>query len=418
MMTRRRWAAVIVLVLVGLGVVLAQRGNSLPRSAWVVRLEKSTAELPADSNQRNRYSLQLQLGSALRRLHALELRDSLAAALAIQPRADATREQLLVLGRVTHLRADSIKNALAAQWRSLRVEDGKRSVAIAVSVDSTAWQGPAVETREPPGWDVVFTAPGPNSNAPCIAVVRAIERPASGGWQTQSLDDPELYQSSGLCAFYAAFGDPGSAIRRWLDEREYDVAREADWTSPLDLAQHRAGDLPLYGIHPLQRPSLGGDVAPVPIRTAFLRCSDGNIVECERLVLDPDLRLTEQHRTTYYRIAASSANSITTADTMKMVMNEAAWSSVIIDQLLNAMARSQGRERFTRFWQSSQPPAIAFQEATGTQLGEWVHLWVRHTLGRSSRGTDITPLPLLITLLLLSGGFAVAAFAAVRRSTA
>jgi hypothetical protein len=317
--------------------------------------------------------------------------------------------RVIVQGRITREKADSIRSNLARQWQALRIGPSQRPVVMVVSVDSGQVETSSTpDQHEDAGWDVAF-APRNGPVEPCLAVVRAVERRPTR-YPQQTLDDPELYQASGLCAFYAAFGNPGPAIQRWLSEREYDVAREADWGDTLDLNQANPSNIDVAVVHPLRGGWIDASGALATINSAFLRCSDRNYADCERLVLDRELRMTEQPRTSRTSGRRTQSDSTTT---WILTQN---WSSVIIDQLLSAMVRSEGRERFARFWQSDQPPAIAFQQATGTPLGQWVHSWIRNTLGQTRRGTHVTPLPVLLAILFLTGGFAAAAYAAARRS--
>jgi hypothetical protein len=88
----------------------------------------------------------------------------------------------------------------------------------------------------------------------------------------------------------------------------------------------------------------------------------------------------------------------------------------VIDDYLSAVLRSIGKERFAMFWKSSEPPGIAFQNATGQSIGDWTLEWVHYTVGRTARGSQVSALTIVVALMLIAGGLALTAALANERA--
>lgn len=61
-----------------------------------------------------------------------------------------------------------------------------------------------------------------------------------------------------------------------------------------------------------------------------------------------------------------------------------------------------GHEAFATFWKSPQDVEVAFEEAFGVPIGEWVMQWAQTRLGRWPRGARMKPMTLLLSVLTLA----------------
>ena len=77
--------------------------------------------------------------------------------------------------------------------------------------------------------------------------------------------------------------------------------------------------------------------------------------------------------------------------------------------LLADMVRTLGKDRFARFWASSQTPAAAFQAAAGEPVTDWASRWIAAQYGESpSAGPGLTFWAATLSALLIITGVGVA----------
>lgn len=185
-------------------------------------------------------------------------------------------------------------------------------------------------------WNVTWLVHSPDD---AVAHVGQLE-----SWLTEAL---------GPCLYYAAFGQPGPHIERWLEERYFKVANTADWDSTPPTIDVRE--------EPQAYDMVIGDMT-----FDALGCLNGQLPRCREAVAhSPDQGL---------RFSGRLMGPIVTG-----VVRRAFWprSFPIDDHYLSALVHDMGHERFARFWRSSAPLDSAFLGAFGQPLDVWTEHWAR-----------------------------------------
>jgi hypothetical protein len=171
--------------------------------------------------------------------------------------------------------------------------------------------------------------------------------------QRQSAADQVL----GPCAFFKAFGSPGPKVREWLDRRGWAFAGDGSWTTD-------AG----WGIDRERDPSGRMSYAAWYLPPSAVDCLSGAKSICESAVLDP-LR---------YRGLVHDGNML--AQPFAQLGSQGNFGMTRLGFregfLLAEMIRLFGREKFEKFWHSDAEMPVAFEQATGQRLGEWVSSWM------------------------------------------
>ena len=212
-------------------------------------------------------------------------------------------------------------------------------------------------------------------------------------------------QIFGPCAYYAAFGQPGARVREWLRGRGGLFALGGSWTQ--NLAVNDTADADPYFVR---------RVYYTDPPTSFFFYSDravscvvGDMRDCEASVLDvnPDQN----------PLAVGSAMRINYGLGPISRRNGAEFDGRETE-LFADMVRSLGRERFERFWTSSDPVPAAFQAATGMRLGQWISAWGAERVGPIKHGPTFGPTSLIGGLLIAGLCLMWAMFSAKRREFA
>lgn len=191
---------------------------------------------------------------------------------------------------------------------------------------------------------------------PCVVLFRF--SPASIATERLAVTDRAL----GTCAFYAAFGTPGSRMSAWLRSTGLrsagfllPPAAIADDTARIAISRTTSGST-----------SLG-----------LRACAVGRAAACRGLFSPERDRL----RSLRWDALSWSPPPIVETDEV------AAFSSTILSSefsrvtygLLSAMATAVGPAQFESVWRSAQPPDEAFQ----AQMGEPIEAWLqRHVAAR------------------------------------
>lgn len=222
--------------------------------------------------------------------------------------------------------------SLDAEWKRLGLGVSKVSVGIVVAPASQPAPGlPREETAT-----TAYLLPDSTDRSTCIVFQQytriARQRPGLG-----------------LCAYYAAFGNPGREIGRWLAARDYDLTILPAW--------NRAR-IPGAGVWLLERdqPWFWWQVYRYP--PAGVACLAGRREGCRSAVMggrpahDPPHLVVIDPR--WWRRPPALAGG---------------------ERYLADVVRSVGRERFQRFWSSELPADTALAEALRLPVGEWTRRW-------------------------------------------
>lgn len=275
----------------------------------------------------------------------------------------------------------AIEATLDSVWRHLDPKSAE--VGFAIIIDAGRVENNAM-----------YFLPAATGGHTCVAVVKPswrLERfMGDSAPPADSLPLREWLQSGlGPCAFYAAFGRPGSHIEDWLLARQFDLATETDW-NPVD---------PRDDATDMQRASYW--------RTSFdaMACIAGDRARCRVALFTPEP--TPWGQTTH-------------EDLRGVVSPPWFWTATLFEggRFLSDLIRTMGAERFGSFWHSPADVDKAFVGAFGVPLETYTQGWGRRRMGRLSAGPAAR-----LSTVLLSIGFAGAVLAglslySVRRQVA
>jgi hypothetical protein len=220
-------------------------------------------------------------------------------------------------------------------------------------------------------------------------------------------EDAQL-QIFGPCRYYATFGLPGAPIYEWLRQRGALLALGGSWThaSTLDSPDR------LYNPYYSDRPD---DFYPAPSWHYFyysaraVNCFMGDARACESAVVE--------------KAPGNNPRAVGSAVRVGFTLGPVYRRSSVEfsgreTELLADMLRAMGRERFARFWASTDPMPVAFQKASGMSLGEWIVTWASEDIGMIRKGPTARTASVLMALIVAGLCIALSMLAARRREFA
>jgi hypothetical protein len=214
----------------------------------------------------------------------------------------------------------------------------------------------------------------------------------------------------GPCAMYATFGRPGAGVDAWLTRTAWRTGRSIDWShrSPrpqddVDARYEEAGPaVDFFGVAgPAWR--LRADLSDDGIA-----CLAGHAERCVASVERPAVVIPGEEpwqqsvidvRSPVYGWRWESGS----------LGPDAPW-------ILSDMVRDLGRQRFQQFWTSEDSLSVAFAQAAGRPLGDWLKEWAQRTYGTEVLGPSIPVRGRVAGILVLLAAVGVAVvFASERR---
>lgn len=279
-------------------------------------------------------------------------------------------------------------------WHSLGLGITKITVGVVVDLSDDAERGQATPRMD--RGRTVHLLPDSSDRATCIALLSPTRgfahmiQDASG--PAQSRLEEWLMAGLGPCAFYAAYGAPGKAVRHWLGRRMFDLAQLP--AVPQEPSEQRFLAFEpaarrwfyewIYGFSPGAVACLGG--RPEACRVAVLAGAD---------VLD-----------------LNDAPP-------RFVVGQSRWrreqAVFWAGRYLGDVAREVGPHRFHRFWTTAEPVETGLETALQKPVGDWTEGWQRRFAPRLPLGPSIPVGAVLLGLGLAAGAIAAAAAAAQRR---
>lgn len=244
-----------------------------------------------------------------------------------------------------------VRALLDTAWSQLGLGVTKISVGVVVSVvfDRTPPTGTPA-TR--PVADA-FLLPDSTDRTTCLAFVPIIYWGRPGALKnTHPTPSPalvELFRNGlGVCAYFAALGNPGHEIARWLASRQFDLVLypwglkiPRDAVAP-DLSDNRKPWF-WWSIYRFQPSAVG--------------CIAGREDDCRRTVL-----------------AASTSDPESPTVTREQIWRHAP-ALVGAGRYLADILDDIGPQRFGRFWNSELPVDTALTAALRMPIGEWTRRW-------------------------------------------
>ncbi len=229
---------------------------------------------------------------------------------------------------------------------------------------------------------------------PIDVLRRQMRRPTSAGASV----------SRGPCAFYSAFGPPGTHVKEWLVSTNLDFARLADWARPQPRAEPPARIVSSLRYR-IELPGLA------MIGLDSHACASGRAARC-RAALFPDTAFERSNRANLSQHARDGI--------LAGWFERSSWGSTFgppTSHFLSDVVREVGPERFEEFWTSELPVNEAFASIVGRDIGEWTSDWIAAEIGRYHFGPGVRAGELLVVVLLAGIGALAGAGVAVRRKT-
>lgn len=322
--------------------------------------------------RRHEQRLEVVLRQYQARLHRLELRDSL---------VNSAREDLvdrepvvLVQEGLPGFLVDTLRALAEKPFAAVTNRAGEYRTVLSVSL----YDGPA-DSR----WyfsRLNFFMPVATDGKTCLVAIVLQQTASEADWLRTISAAAKNYAILGPCAYYAAFGRPGSHIEDWLESADFYPAMRPVWAvgaEPLRLLSREE-----------RRYVYRGD------QGSLVACAAGNRYACRSLALTPT-RLEVYYRLypVYRReqgIVGAGARRQYSAPTGPNVGRQL--SDLLVDM---------GDERFARFWTSAARVETAFAESFGVELEDWMMGWARIQWGEVERPVT-EPASAMLGLLLVA----------------
>ena len=328
---------------------------------------------------------------AVRDLQDVILRDSVAAFVSSLPQSERARPQIIVDPAIPLNARALAQRLLLRAWNRLEIDSTRVPVAIVLV---RAVSGGA-DSAYLPGHGRGYVIPLDSANPiePCISILRVqgdttvtteyVSKALTYGWSGYYQDT-----NYGPCPFYARFGRPGARIQKWLEQQGFHAAVNAGWNAEPSATRMNSNSI-------LQ----GGDYRFTSL--AGRSCWLGDTSKCPGTILGPLERPGAPKRLAgFYTFGAVVDSHF---DDMTFTF-------------LAEMVRKFGPEKFETFWASNKDPAVAFQNATGTGIGEYVHEWVNWKWGHTVSGAKVPAGNIGWGLAIAIGCLSAAAVVAGRRT--
>lgn len=328
-----------------------------------------------------------RLGVRVRRVHSelyrLQLRDSLLSIL--DARVSAGHAFLWIDPGLEDVLSDTVVESIRRALTALSARPPRIPVMVALTLDAE----PPLEGVPWIGRDeVIHFLPGTTGGRACLSALSYKGRSRYRSWSLIFYgvegDAERAAALLGPCAYYAAFGQPGRGIERWLEATRYELTR-----FPLSLT---GAETDLQVSRPEELISMGRVWPPA---RGLVACAAGNAAACRIGVLSG--------RSAFGYGPASTGGFVSGSD----VISTSNYLSIEplgpnANRWLSDLLADVGAERFDRFWSSEADVDSAFREATGTSLEGWTMGWARAQLGKPRSG-PAAPVSASVLALVGSG---------------
>ena len=343
------------------------------------------------------YETRWRLRPALEYVTLLERRDEALAALSTRGEIHSSGGPILL---VDENLPDGVREATDSiagrQWHFISQRSNDVSVVVSVRLD-TMDVTLDVARRLGLGVHLGYALPSDQRKV-CLSLVNVGARTAQrmADWEQQPeqgeatlvgllpTSAPELL---GPCAYYAAFGMPGTEIQGWLEAVNYGPAILPTWVR----------DPPHSDAAKMYRTRQGW---PEYRNVDLFPCASGELSRCRSAVLS---EIPDFYSFRYpIEFAIPRPRGVVNASRF-------AWATthplgIGVRSYLSDLVTEMGRDRFARFWTSGEPVDVAFATAFELPLEEWTQEWAREQVGTPLRG-PATSLGALLQGFLLAALF-------------
>ncbi len=326
----------------------------------------AVAYLPQDRLERDRvlvrvreWKLRSLLISAQYELERLTLRDSLIVKVEDADRGSPDRPLLVVEeGVPPHVR-EAVSRLLEKPLASPALADSGRLFVAVV------WRrGPSELRLLPYGLgDLTHFLPRATDGRTCLSVLAARWSPAGEqiGFQYFRWVADTAAAILGPCVYYAAFGQPGSSIEKWLQATDHVAARLPVWATTNRPPAPYSG----YWLSSMRR-----------LSPHLLACAAGRKSMCRRGLLG------EVRRDVYERPRPGHISFHKIRQARPLGDNHYRYLSDLLTEM--------GEERFASFWTSELSADSAFTSAFGLPLEDWTMKWARSQVGKPQVGPRVS----------------------------
>jgi hypothetical protein len=259
-----------------------------------------------------------------------------------------------------------VEQTVDSAWRQLGL--GVTKVSVAVVLDLGRSTNARLATPQA-GGAKAYLLPDSADRTTCLALVAAPHLARYVAVDDRAFFTQWRYISTNLfgpCAFYAAFGAPGSAVRQWLGRRDYDLAWYPDW-------QHEptVGQMPWLHEGATHHYSWFWSEVYRSVAPAGVACLGGRVDRCRDAVLE-------------------GAEDASGDSLPRIITTTYSWrqQARLLEgyRYLGDVAAAVGHDRFLRFWNSSAAVDTALATALKMPVGAWTERWQRRVGVRLSLG--------------------------------
>jgi len=233
------------------------------------------------------------------------------------------------------------------------------------------------------------------SDARCRVFIRTY-RPGNvrGDWEAEKAPQHLL----GPCGFYAAFGEPGPAIRQWITSVGWQYMIEGSWTKASAPIRLWEDDGIFKGPDPATR--------LLNVESGSTECMKGNLEVCERMVT--------------VRPPSRWRGPIVGAGTYAISLGQSRYYQGAIGyeagELMSDAVRELGPERFKAFWTSTEPVAVAYEKTTGERWGAFLQRWMIRHYGEIHPGPRMSAYALVTSTILVILALGATMMMSIRRT--
>jgi hypothetical protein len=414
-LTPVRWMMIAVascaVIWIGLlrGMSPVDRPATQTQPAWfILRLgdttisERRLANLVARTNERRRM---------------LELRDSALANASASPKTSAAGLTVVVDPRFSPALRETLVSELEQQWAALGLTSRVPTLVALVTDTIRAPHGLPRQIRLAGGLPIETFTPSSATGGRCLSVAHIAAAPESDNpivhLVLKNATTKETTQALlGACALINAFGAPGPYVERWMEDTHWQLARLPGWNTAAQpqprVAQGNSANL-VDGLSSTVDASwqLRRTIAP-----GGIACLAGKLGACERAFFEGR---TDPSDTAWTAHVISSSGTSATGFFFPIGPSTLGPDDGTI---VSEMVRTLGKDRFAKFWTSSEPVHDAFATAGGGDLDAFARSWAQRMYGTTTVGPTLSSLGLSTGTVVVLLTFGLAVMAERRRRVA
>ena len=361
--------------------------------------ERRLANIVARTNERRRM---------------LALRDSV---ISTAPASSASGLTVIVDPRFPPTLRATLADALERQWAALGLTPRIPTIVALVMDTARSPNGLPRQMRFPGGLPIETFIPSIATGNRCVALARiAATMDSDSPFVRLLLKNATTTETTqallGACALINAFGSPGPYVERWMADTHWQLARLAAWNTaavPQPWVAQRTSASLVDGLSATVDATwqLRRIIAPKGIA-----CLAGKAGACERAFFEGHADPSDSAW-----IAHVISSSGTSASGFFFPIGP---STLGPDDgtIVSEMVRTLGKDRFAKFWRSSEPVAAAFASAGGGDLDAFARAWARRMYGTTTVGPSLSSLGLTTGAIVVLLTFGLAVVAERRRRVA